>query len=264
MLTSSVEAAAVPLGDVGGTRSGASASVRSTATLGRLAGQRLGERPQPLLAAGDEDQLGAGLAGEPPRGRLADPARGAGHNDVCAVSPISTKLFESSVAASPVDSTYCAIFHGRDPELLDKLLRAGAPSGLRGARGRGLAGGRVLRLALQRRPRLLDRQGRRGGAAARRRRPHRRDRPRRHPHRREGLPLLRPDRRLGPADPGRPAGRGARQGRPRAGRRRPQADPPARARAAQKGRRAEGPAHRRRRRRPRRGGASWSGSATRP
>ena len=55
--------------------------------------------------------------------------------------------------------------------------------------------------------RLLDRPGRRARAAAGGRRPHRRDRPGRHPHRREGLPLLRPDRRLGPADPGRPAGR---------------------------------------------------------
>ncbi len=46
--------------------------------VGRLAGQRLGQRPQPLLAAGDEDQLGAGLAPEPPRCRLADPARSSG------------------------------------------------------------------------------------------------------------------------------------------------------------------------------------------
>ena len=46
--------------------------------VGGPAGQRLGERAQPLLATGDEDQLGAGLAGQPPRGRLADPTRSAG------------------------------------------------------------------------------------------------------------------------------------------------------------------------------------------
>ena len=42
--------------------------------VGRLAGQRVGELAQQLLAAGDQDQLGARLAGEPDRGRLADPA----------------------------------------------------------------------------------------------------------------------------------------------------------------------------------------------
>ena len=45
---------------------------------GGPAGQRFGQRPQALLAAGDEDELGAGLAREPDRGRLPDPARGAG------------------------------------------------------------------------------------------------------------------------------------------------------------------------------------------
>ena len=46
--------------------------------VGGPAGQRFGQGPQALLAPRDEDQLGAGLAGEPLRGRLADPAGGAG------------------------------------------------------------------------------------------------------------------------------------------------------------------------------------------
>ena len=47
--------------------------------VGRLAGQRLGQRPQQLLAAGDQDQLHPRLAREPLRGRLADPGRGPGY-----------------------------------------------------------------------------------------------------------------------------------------------------------------------------------------
>jgi hypothetical protein len=37
-----------------------------------------GQRAQALLAPRDEHQRGAGLAREPPRGRLADPAGGTG------------------------------------------------------------------------------------------------------------------------------------------------------------------------------------------
>ena len=59
------------------------------------------------------------------------------------------------------------------------------------------------------------------------------------------------DRRLGRADPRRPAGRGPDSRRRRARRRRPQADPRARARRPQEGGRAQGPSHRHRRRRPR-------------
>ena len=51
----------------------------------------------------------------------------------------------------------------------------------------------------------VQRHGRR--AAARRRRPHRRDRPDRPPHRRRRLPLVHRRRRLGPGDPRRPARR---------------------------------------------------------
>ena len=47
------------------------------------------------------------------------------------------------------------------PELLDDLLRAGAPSGYEGAGRRRLARRRLLRLADHRRPRLLDRPDRR-------------------------------------------------------------------------------------------------------
>ena len=47
--------------------------------VGGAAGQRLGQLAQQLLAAGDEDQLGPGLAREPDRGRLADPRRGTGN-----------------------------------------------------------------------------------------------------------------------------------------------------------------------------------------
>ena len=46
-----------------------------------------------------------------------------------------------------------------------------------------------------------------GGATLADRRPHRRDRPDRHAHRRRRLPALHRRRRLGPADPRRPAGR---------------------------------------------------------
>ena len=73
-----VEAAVVLGSTWARTRSGASALGEVDGDVGRLAGQRLGQLAQALLAAGDEDQLGAGLAREPPRGRLADPARGAG------------------------------------------------------------------------------------------------------------------------------------------------------------------------------------------
>ena len=56
------------------------------------------------------------------------------------------------------------------------------------------------------------------GPDAGHRRPHRRDRPHRHPHRRQRLPALHRRRRLGSADPRRPAGRRghARRGRSRA------------------------------------------------
>ena len=47
--------------------------------VGRPAGQRLGQLAQQLLAAGDEDQLGARLAREPDRRRLADPRRSSRH-----------------------------------------------------------------------------------------------------------------------------------------------------------------------------------------
>ena len=139
------------------------------------------------------------------------------------------------------------------PKLLDELLRAGAPSGYEGPAAEVWRKAAAVRRALLRRDRLDDRPGRRGRAAGRDRRPHRRDRPDHHPRRREGLPLVRADRRLGPADPGRPAGRGDRARRDRPRRRRPQADPPARDRPAQKGRRTEIDAHRHRRRRPRGG-----------
>ena len=59
-------------------------------------------------------------------------------------------------------------------------------------------------------PRSRGSRGESDEAAGRDRRPHRRDRPRDHPRRREGLCLVHSDRRLGPADPGRPAGRGRR------------------------------------------------------
>ena len=53
------------------------------AVLGEVAGAEAGaqlrrQRAQAILAAGDEHELGAVLAGEQAGGRLADPARGAG------------------------------------------------------------------------------------------------------------------------------------------------------------------------------------------
>ena len=138
-------------------------------------------------------------------------------------------LFESSDTTAVGDSAYCPSRMAETPELLDKLLRTGAPSGYEAPAAEIWREAASFAAALQPTGSAPRSPGSARRPAARRRRPHRRDRPRRHPHRREGLPLLRPDRRLGPADPGRPAGRGARQGRPRPRRRRPQADPPARA-----------------------------------
>ncbi len=219
----------------------------------RTARQRLGERPQSLLAARDENQLDARLACEAPRrslrrsrSRRPSPARDP------ALSPIGPTLVKPSCSRRPA-----GILHrprGRDPPITRQAAADRRPLRTRGAGRCRLARGSVLRHALRRRPWLLDRQDRRGRATAGRGRPHRRDRPRRHPYRREGLPLLLADRRLGPADTGRTADRRADQGRRRAWRRRPQADPPARSRPAQEGGRAERPAHRRRRRLPRGGG----------
>ena len=93
----------------------------------------------------------------------------------------------------------------REPRRADPRPR---PLRLRDPGGRGLARGRVVRGRRRRRARLLDGFGRRrrrqadGGD----RRPHRRDRPLRQPHRQRRVPLVRPDRRLGSAEPGRPAG----------------------------------------------------------
>ena len=228
-----------------------------------LAGQLLGQGPQTILAAGDEDQLGAGLARKPPRRRLADPARGS--RDQCrdwpgthapnAIRFAGLRTLVRIDILPPCDS--------KTPGLLDKLLRAPGPLRLRGPGGGGLARGSLLRLALRRRDRLLGRPHRRRGAAAGGGRAHRRDRPGDPPHRRAGLPLVCADRGLGPADPGRPASRGPGPQRAGARRRRPQAPPPARRRPAQEGRRDEVASHRRRRRRPRRGRSSWCGSATR-
>jgi hypothetical protein len=44
----------------------------------RTAAELAGERGQPLLAARDEDEADPQLAGQPPRGRLANAARGSG------------------------------------------------------------------------------------------------------------------------------------------------------------------------------------------
>ena len=64
-------------------RAGASSSSRSTATkLARSLAEHGGQIAQALLAARDEHERGARLAREPPRGRLADAAGGAGdHGD---------------------------------------------------------------------------------------------------------------------------------------------------------------------------------------
>ena len=60
-------------------RAGASSWVRSAAT--KLAAELRGERAQALLAAGDEHEAGAVVAGEQAGGRLADAARGTGDDD---------------------------------------------------------------------------------------------------------------------------------------------------------------------------------------
>ena len=101
------------------------------------------------------------------------------------------------------------------------------------------------------------------GPSRRGRRPHRRDRPDRPPHRRRRLPVVHRRRRLGPVDPRRPA----RRARSRA-----TASSPGvvgkkpihllRRRRAQEGPRAQGPAHRHRREGRRRGARRWCASAT--
>ena len=152
------------------------------------------------------------------------------------------------------------------PELLEDLLGAPAPSGYEGPASDVWRRGRLVRHAEH-----ATRSAPRWRGSARttrrrsgRRRAHRRDRPGGHPHRREGLPVLRPDRRLGPPDPDRPARRRCRPrtAGPRGGR--AQADPPAEGGAAQEGRRAARHAHRHRRRRRGRSARARCASATRP
>ena len=113
--------------------------------VGRLAGQRLGERPQPLLAAGDEDQLGARLAGQAPRRRLADSARGAGDHALQSAWPHGKTYLNLLYTRYSADRHTARFVMAKTPKLLDELLRAGAPSGLRGPRRRGLARRRLLR-----------------------------------------------------------------------------------------------------------------------
>src|SRR5580765_340469 len=81
-----------------------------------------------VLATGDEDQLGAGLARQPPRGRLADAARGAGNygghpGRVHGHNAIRCRCDQGR------DSTYCPALVAETPRLLDRLLRVPAPSG---------------------------------------------------------------------------------------------------------------------------------------
>ena len=60
------------------------------------------------------------------------------------------------------DSTYCPSLMAETPELLDELLRAGAPSGYEGPAAEIWREAASFAVALQRRPRLLDRPDRRG------------------------------------------------------------------------------------------------------
>ena len=119
---------------------------------------------------------------------------------------------------------------GETPKLLQKLLTVPAPSGYEApAAAVWREAASFAELEVDRLGSSIARVDRRAReAAGRDRRPHRRDRARGHPRRREGLCLVHADRRLGPPDPRRPAG-GDRDPR-RSGRRRgrPQADPPAR------------------------------------
>ena len=195
-------------------RSGAVEAVR-----GRAARDRAALRHR--RRAGGDAARGRARAGRHPAAR--PPARGAGaeaprrrrlarrlaRGGLSAgrprgVRPAGTRLTDLGVRSSdilpPVAET---------PQLLDDLLRAPAPSGYEGPAG-DVWRGRPPSPRSARRPRLLDRPGRRGAAPLLAVVGHIDeiglvD----HPHRREGLPLVRPDRRLGPADPGRPAGRGA-------------------------------------------------------
>ena len=178
--------------------------------VGRLAGQRLGERPQALLAAGDEDQLRARLAREPPRGRLADATRGAGDQRRDGDSHSWRERYSNSRKCGRLfDSTYCRT-RERDPRDYSTSSCASPPPRATRRPPRSVWREEASFASLSsRRHRLLGRPDRRGapllavvghideiGLVVT-------------PHRREGLPLVRADRRLGPADPGRPAGRGA-------------------------------------------------------
>ena len=127
------------------------------------------------------------------------------------------------------------------PDVLRKLLTAPGPSGYEQAaaavfREAAAAFAEVSHDSVGSTVARVEGHGRR--PAARRRRPHRRDRADRPPHRRRGLPLVQRRRRLGPGHPRRPArrARDARRRRPRRGRQ--EADPPAQGRGAQEGPRA--------------------------
>ena len=142
-------------------------------------------------------------------------------------------------------------------DTLRSLLVAQGPSGYETAPS---AAWRAAAERLQRRSDRRDGQphgprAQRGGRQpdGRVRRPHRRDRPDRHAHRRQGAPVLHRGRRLGSAGARQPARRRDDARRRRARRRRAQGDPPAGGGRAQEGRRAQGPLHRHRRARRRRG-----------
>ena len=155
------------------------------------------------------------------------------------------------------------------PQVLLDLLERARTLRLRDRPGGGLArGGEGLREGQHRRGRHAAGAGRSEarredpGAATAGDGPHRRDRADRDAHRRSGLPVVRLRRRLGRADPRRPA-RGPRHTRGEGHRRRGQeADSPAARRRAQEGGGDSRPAHRHRRARRRATPASGCGSAT--
>ena len=201
----------------------------------------------------------------PARGRLLPPRR---HPPVRAASAARRMSPQPQQIARATRERAA----GAVPQLLRDLLAARGPSGYETAPAARLARGRRRVRARSSTdvvgtPLALvapEARLRAAAAAAAGDGPHRRDRADRHAHRRRRLPVVPRGRRLGRADPRRPARR-PRHAR-RAGRRgrRQEADPPAARRGAQEGRRHPRAAHRHRRARRRAGARAACGSATSP
>ena len=128
MLTSSVSRP--PLGlDVAANALGSVGVGEVGGEVGGRTGQRLGQGAQTVLTPRDEDQLGARLAGQPPRRRFSDTTRGTRDQRPCALRAHAANAIRSPRSGRLFESTYCRALVDETPGLLDKLLRVAGPSG---------------------------------------------------------------------------------------------------------------------------------------